>query len=86
MTIRKSLPIGILGLSLIAAGANAQESIKIGLIQPLTGSVAYNGTTDVNGGILLADSINGFSGVVDVKQTIQVVKVGLNFHIWGAGW
>jgi outer membrane immunogenic protein len=34
----------------------------------------------------MADSINGFSGVVDVKQTVQVVKVGLNFHIWGAGW
>ena len=26
------------------------------------------------------------SGVVDVKQNIQVVKVGLNFHIWGSGW
>ena len=39
-----------------------------------------------HGGILMADSINGFAGVVDVKQTVQVVKVGLNFHIWGAGW
>jgi len=24
------------------------------------------------------------TGVVDVKQTVQVVKVGFNFHIWGA--
>lgn len=32
MTVRRSLPIGILGLSLVAAGANAQEAIKIGLI------------------------------------------------------
>ena len=49
MTILRSFPIGLLGLLLAAAGANAQEAIKIGLIQPLTGSVAYNGTSDVNG-------------------------------------
>jgi outer membrane immunogenic protein len=39
-----------------------------------------------HGGVLMSDSLNGFSGIVDVKQTVQVVKVGLNFHIWGAGW
>jgi opacity protein-like surface antigen len=39
-----------------------------------------------NGPILMSDGINGFSGVVDVKQTVQVVKVGVNFHIWGSGW
>jgi len=39
-----------------------------------------------HGGILMSDGINGFSGIVDVKQTVQVVKVGLNFHIWGPGW
>jgi len=37
-------------------------------------------------GVLMSDSINGFAGNMDVKQSIQVVKVGLNFHIWGAGW
>lgn len=36
--------------------------------------------------VLMSDSINGFTGNMDVKQSIQVVKVGLNFHIWGAGW
>jgi outer membrane immunogenic protein len=39
-----------------------------------------------HGGILMSDGINGFAGIVDVKQTVQVVKVGLNFHIWGPGW
>ncbi|HLX17265.1 MAG TPA: outer membrane beta-barrel protein [Bradyrhizobium sp.] len=40
------------------------------------------------GNILMTEQIsNGaFSGVVDVKQTVQVVKVGFNFHIWGSGW
>ena len=39
-----------------------------------------------SGPILMNDGINTFSGVVDVKQTVQVVKVGVNFHIWGSGW
>jgi outer membrane immunogenic protein len=39
-----------------------------------------------HGGVLMSDSINAFAGVMDVKQSVQVVKVGLNFHIWGSGW
>jgi outer membrane immunogenic protein len=39
-----------------------------------------------HGGILMSDSINVFAGIVDVRQSVQVVKVGLNFHIWGSGW
>jgi opacity protein-like surface antigen len=39
-----------------------------------------------HGNVLMSDPVNGFSGVVDVKQNIQVVKVGLNFHVWAAGW
>jgi outer membrane immunogenic protein len=36
--------------------------------------------------VLMTDGINGFSGLVDVKQNVQVVKVGFNFHILGSGW
>jgi outer membrane immunogenic protein len=39
-----------------------------------------------HGGVLMSDPINAFAGIVDVKQSVQVVKVGLNFHIWGPGW
>ena len=44
-----------------------------------------------NGPILMTEqfsSANGVvvNGVVNVKQTVQVVKVGFNFHIWGSGW
>jgi outer membrane immunogenic protein len=31
---------------------------------------------------LMSDAINAVSGPVDFKQTVQVAKVGLNFHIW----
>jgi outer membrane immunogenic protein len=34
--------------------------------------------------ISMFDPVNG-GAVVNIKQTVQVVKVGLNFHIWGAG-
>jgi outer membrane immunogenic protein len=38
------------------------------------------------GNILMTDAIGGTTGVVDVKQTVQVIKVGFNFHIWESGW
>src|SRR5258707_3060897 len=68
----KSLSIGILGLVLGAIGAQAQETIKIGLIQPLTGSVAYNGTTDVNGSKLALDEINAKGGVLGKKVELVI--------------
>jgi outer membrane immunogenic protein len=39
-----------------------------------------------HGGVLMSDPINAFAAIVDVKQNVQVVKAGLNFHIWGPGW
>lgn len=38
-----------------------------------------------HGTVNMLDPINGFSGPVTIKQTVQVVKVGVNFHMWGAG-
>jgi len=39
-----------------------------------------------NGNILMTDSFSGTSGVVNVKQSVQVVKAGFNFHIGASGW
>ena len=36
--------------------------------------------------VLMSDSINGFAGIVNTRQSVQVVKAGLNFHVWGSGW
>ena len=36
--------------------------------------------------VLMSDSVNVLSGPVDVKQTVQAVKLGLNFHVWSGGW
>jgi opacity protein-like surface antigen len=35
--------------------------------------------------LAMSDNINGFAGQVDARQNIQVVKAGLNFHMW-SGW
>ena len=39
-----------------------------------------------SGGILMTDQFSGLPGLVDVKQTVQVIKAGFNFHIWASGW
>ncbi|WP_456662121.1 ABC transporter substrate-binding protein [Bradyrhizobium sp. LB13.1] len=46
--------------------------MKIGVIQPLTGSVAYNGTTDVNGIKLALGEINAKGGVLGKKVELVV--------------
>ena len=49
-------------------------------------NVEYNYYSFGNGNILMTDQVSALTGVVNVKQTVQVVKVGFNFHIGGAGW
>jgi branched-chain amino acid transport system substrate-binding protein len=75
MHLRKSLPLGLLGLLLASASAYAEDTVKIGVIQPLTGSVAYNGTTDVNGIKLALTEINARGGVLG-KQVELVIEDG----------
>jgi outer membrane immunogenic protein len=39
-----------------------------------------------HGSVLMSDSINVLSGLVDAKQSAQVIKAGINFHMWWSGW
>jgi branched-chain amino acid transport system substrate-binding protein len=60
-------------LGILAAGpVAAQETIKIGVIQPLTGSVAYNGTSDVNGSKLAVEQRNAKGGVLGKKVELII--------------
>jgi opacity protein-like surface antigen len=36
--------------------------------------------------VTMSDSVNVLSGPVDVRQTVQAVKLGLNFHVWSSDW
>ncbi|MDB5798855.1 MAG: branched chain amino acid family transporter, periplasmic ligand binding protein [Paucimonas sp.] len=59
---------------LAAGSAMAQQSstIKIGLVQPLTGSVAYNGTADVEGSKLAVEERNAKGGVLGKKIELVI--------------
>jgi outer membrane immunogenic protein len=35
-----------------------------------------------NRSVLMSDSVNAVSGPVDFKQSVQIAKLGLNFHMW----
>jgi branched-chain amino acid transport system substrate-binding protein len=48
--MKTKLLLGAAAAGLVMIGqAEAQDTIKIGVIQPLTGSVAYNGTSACSG-------------------------------------
>lgn len=56
--MRKTMLMTVAGLALGMGAAAQAESIRIGVIQPLTGSVAYNGVADVNGSRLAVQQRN----------------------------
>ncbi len=67
------LHISALMFASCAAGAAlAQEPIKIGIIQPLTGSVAYNGQAYVRGAKLAVEERNAAGGVKQRKVELQI--------------
>jgi outer membrane immunogenic protein len=39
-----------------------------------------------HGTVAMSDNVNVLTGPVDVKQTVQAVKLGLNFHVWSSDW
>ena len=61
-----ALVLGAIGL------AHAQETIKVGVIQPLTGSVADNGHAFVNGAKLAVNKQNAAGGVLGKKIELVI--------------
>jgi outer membrane immunogenic protein len=49
-------------------------------------NIEYNYYQFGHSRVLMSDPINVFAGIVDTRQSVQVVKAGLNFHIWASGW
>jgi outer membrane immunogenic protein len=49
---------------------------------PWSASLEYGYYKFGGGNVVMTDSINGFVGAVNTSQSIQVVKLGLNFHVW----
>lgn len=61
--------------ALLCSGSAWADTIKIGLIQPMTGSVAYNGMADINGSKLAVAERNAKGGVLG-KQIELVIEDG----------
>jgi branched-chain amino acid transport system substrate-binding protein len=71
--MRKILVVPALATALFSStAAFSQETIKIGLVQPLTGSVAYNGIADVNGSKLAVEERNKAGGVLGKKIELVI--------------
>jgi opacity protein-like surface antigen len=66
-------------------GWTAGAGVEWAFSRNWSASLEYDFYSFGSGTALLTDSINGGAGTVDAKQNIQVVKVGLNFHMW-SGW
>jgi opacity protein-like surface antigen len=47
-------------------------------------SLEYDQYSFGHGTITMSDRVNGFVGSLDVKQSVQLLKVGLDFHMWSS--
>lgn len=65
----------VVAIAAWAAPASAQEEIRIGLVEPITGSVAYNGNSVVEGAKLAISEVNAAGGVLG-KQVRLVIEDG----------
>ena len=78
-------PFGFEGLE-IRLGWIAGGGVEWAFSRHWSANFEYDYYRFGHGSVVMSDPVNGFPGNVDVRQNIQVVKVGLNFHIWGSGW
>jgi len=60
------------GLVSLSSMVMAQQTIKIGVIEPLTGSVAYNGQASLNGAKLAVERRNAAGGVLGRKIELVI--------------
>jgi outer membrane immunogenic protein len=78
-------PFGFVGLE-NRIGWTAGGGVEWAFSQHWSASIEYDYYQFEHSVIAMSDPTNVFLGNVDVRQNIQVVKAGLNFHIWGSGW
>jgi outer membrane immunogenic protein len=78
-------PFGFVGLE-NRFGWTAGGGVEWAFSPHWSASVEYDYYQFGHSVIAMSDPTNVFLGNVDVRQNIQVIKVGANFHIWGPGW
>ena len=78
-------PLGFTGLE-NRFGWTAGGGVEWAFSQHWSASIEYDYYEFGNRTVTMSDPTNVFLGSVDVRQNIQIVKVGLNFHIGANGW
>jgi len=78
-------PFGFVGLE-NRIGWTAGGGVEWAFSQHWSASLEYDYYQFGHRTIAMSDPANVFLGNADVRQNIQVVKAGLNFHIWGPAW
>src|SRR2546429_8025763 len=68
----KTATLAAIVLAAGVAAAAAQESIKVGVIQPLTGAFAASGNYVANGAKIAADEINAKGGILGKKLELVI--------------
>ncbi|MGJ5012338.1 outer membrane protein [Bradyrhizobium oligotrophicum] len=78
-------PFGFTGLE-NRFGWTAGGGVEWAFTQHWSVSIEYDYYKFGHRTVAMSDATNAFLGSVDVRQNIQVVKAGLNFHIGANGW
>src|SRR6266540_978356 len=71
-TYAKTAMLAAIALAAGLTTAAAQETIKVGVIQPLTGAFAASGNYVANGAKIAADEINAKGGVLGKKIELVI--------------
>jgi outer membrane immunogenic protein len=74
-------PFGFEGLD-TRTGFTVGGGVEWAISGPWSVSFEYDYYQFGHGTVLMSDSINALSGPVDAKENIQVVLLGLNFHVF----
>jgi outer membrane immunogenic protein len=79
--IFQATPFNFTGID-IRTGFTAGAGIAWAAGGPWTVSLEYDYYQFPHANVLMSDAVNAVSGPVDTKQSIQVVKLGVDFHVW----
>ena len=74
---------GFEGLDL-RTGWTAGGGIEWAFARNWSASLEYDHYSIGHETVPMSDRVNGFTGSLDVNQSVQVVKAGLNFHMWSS--
>ena len=81
-----SIGVGLVAAALLTGPAAAQDVIRIGVTQPLTGAFAASGNYVAQGARIAADQINAGGGVLGRRIQLVVEDSGFASSLGQRNW